>query len=128
MLGVDMKSEVYSVADPVTLTDEQLFEVLTASRGGEGVERRSTPRHPCFAPVGLTPCGNARQRLSAFSRDVSRDGVGLLHVMPIERGEIYALVLQHPAGELRQQAQVMWCRPAGEGWYVSGLRFVKAAN
>lgn len=123
-----MPTEVFSVADPITLSDDQLFEVLTATRGGELTERRSTPRHPCFAPVSLTPSGDPRQRLSAFSRDVSRDGVGLLHVMPLTRGEIFTVVLQHPGGELRQHAQVMWCRPAGEGWYLTGLRFVKASN
>lgn len=123
-----MQTEVFSVADPLTLSDDELSEVLTATRGSELVERRATPRHPCFAPVSLTPSGDPRQRLSAFSRDVSRDGLGLLHGMPLPRGAIYSVVLQHPAGELRQLAQVMWCKPTGEGWYLSGLRFVKASN
>jgi hypothetical protein len=123
-----MPSEVFSVADPLTLSDDELFHVLTATRGGELTERRATPRHPCFAPVSLSPSGNTRQCLSAFSRDVSRDGVGLLHSMQLNRGAIYTVVLKHPAGELRQHAQVMWCRPMGEGWYVSGLRFVKVSH
>lgn len=123
-----MSTEVFSVADPLTLSDEQLNAVLTATRGGEFVERRATPRHPCFAPVSLTPSGDSRQRLSAYSRDISAEGLGLLHSMPLTRGTIFSAVLQLPTGELRQQGQVMWCKPAGEGWYLSGLRFVKGSN
>ena len=62
------------------------------------------------------------QLLSAFSRDVSEGGIGLLHDMPI--GGEYTITVQDAAGhEYDLTGEVLWCRPCGQGWYISGVRF-----
>lgn len=99
--------------------------LLEASQQGEYFERRSQIRHPFFAPVSLRPDGAATTQLSAFSRDISFEGIGLLHNYSLERGERFEIHLRMLAQELRHLAEVDWCSAAGEGWYLSGWRFIR---
>ena len=82
---------------------------------------RAEPRFPLFQPVTLR---RGSQLLSAFSRDVSELGIGLLHDMPI--GGEYTISILDPAGcGYELTGIVLWCRPCGQGWYISGMRFCR---
>jgi hypothetical protein len=88
-------------------------------------ERRAELRHPFFRPVHVIVeeqgiCRN----YSCFSRDISPAGIGLLHNMPLQRGEVVLTFPRQSGGEFQLQAKVQWCQPCGEGWYLSGAQFL----
>jgi len=86
-------------------------------------DSRTEARFPLFQPVTLF---RGSQLLSAFSRDVSESGMGLLHDMPI--GGEYTIHFRDPEGdEFDLNAVVLWCRPCGQGWYISGVRFCRSS-
>jgi hypothetical protein len=107
-----------------TEIDAAVDRLLADARDGKGAERRVEPRHPFFCPVFVMPQGDRSRRFSAFSREISRSGIGLLHNMKLQPGPA-TLVVASPNGRRRQfAAEVVWCRPCGEGWFISGCRFV----
>jgi hypothetical protein len=104
------------------LTDSELESLLEAARGGS--DRRVDPRHAFFTAVTLRPAENSTTLLSAFSREISCVGIGLLHVMPLAAGTQYQIDILIEEVRVRKNGRVMWCRPVGEGWYLSGCKFV----
>ena len=87
-------------------------------------ERRANMREPFFGPVTVVVRENGEQRTySCFSRDISPTGIGLLHNMPLESGKVTLAILRQ-SGDVHLRGEIMWCRPCGEGWYLSGVRFL----
>lgn len=86
--------------------------------------RRGERRHPFFTPVTLHRERTPNKPLYAFSRDLSPSGIGLLHHVPLDPGETYAIDFKYRGRQLEAQAEVLWCTEAGEGWYLSGCRFL----
>jgi hypothetical protein len=104
--------------------EQAVLRLLSVSRSEEPIERRGEPRSPFFRPISVLLDGPQRRQYSAFSREISKSGIGLLHNMPLEPQEVTLAVLG-PVGEVcRFRTQIVWCRPCGEGWYLSGGRFV----
>jgi hypothetical protein len=89
-------------------------------------ELREGDRSPFFAPVSILVDGDAFTRYSAFAHDISPLGIGLLHVMPLEPGEIVVVISRPGAGTLSLRTQIAWCKSYGEVWYRSGGRFLDA--
>ena len=112
------------IGHPLALGRERLADGV-AQRAG--AERRTAERYPFFAPVSIMPYDAPQQRWSAFSRNMSADGIGLLHNMPIDRGSICELSISQAGIHFRRRSEVMWCTAAGEGWYLSGWRFVETS-
>ena len=81
---------------------------------------RSEQRYPFFQSVILN---RGRQSLSAFSRDISEKGMGLLHDMPLA-GNYTVIVIDETGRQHHLSAEVIWCRPCGQGWYLSGVQFL----
>jgi hypothetical protein len=97
--------------------------LLKEARSYEKVERRAETRHPFFRPVSIQLAADPRRLVSAFAREISPGGIGLLHSLHIEPGEA-TLSISRPDGQpLCVRAEILWCRPCGEGWYLSGGRF-----
>ena len=111
----------------------QSFEIIRIARtieqllGGKkphAEERRADTRQPFFASVTVAVKENGEQRnYSCFSRDISPTSIGLLHNMPLESGEV-VLTIPRQSGAVRFRGEVIWCHPCGEGWYLSGVRFL----
>jgi len=101
-----------------------VVETLLAHDGNTMQERRVDPRFAFFAPVNLRSPQAPRAIMSAFSREISCGGIGLLHSMPLVAGTCYTIDCTRGDVELRHLAEVVWCRPAGDGWFMSGCRFV----
>ncbi len=98
-------------------------ELLSQALNQE-IERRDLQREPFLAPVLIQPAGNSGPSLTGFSRDVSGEGIGLLHSFPLDRSET-VVVFPGPNQEpFRLKVKIAWCKPFGEGWYISGGRFV----
>lgn len=91
-------------------------------------EQRRSPRLSFFGPVSLRLPGSADTQMSAFARDISPAGIGLVHLMPVAEIElIVALSLPSGRGVLLR-TEILWCRDYGNGWYASGGRFVDVAT
>jgi hypothetical protein len=88
-------------------------------------ERRSEQRYPLFRRATLFRRG---QRFSAFTRDISVAGIGLLHGVELQPGEIEVSIAGERGYGVRVRAAVVWCRYCGDGWYISGARFLSLAN
>ena len=44
--------------------------------------------------------------------------------MPLELVELVVAIPRKAGGNLQLRGKVMWCQPCGEGWYLSGVRFL----
>lgn len=104
------------------LSDEELKALLTAAQGN--IDGRVDPRHAFFTTVLLRSATETTLTISAFSREISRSGLGLLHAAQIFSREFYEVDIRIVDLQVRRNAQVIWCRPVGNGWYLSGCRFV----
>ena len=104
------------------LADEELEALLAAARAGS--ERRVDPRYAFFTTVTLRPSSSPEQIISAFSREISCSGIGLLHAAPIFAHESYEVDIRIEEVRVRRNARAVWCRPVGDGWFLSGCRFI----
>jgi len=86
-------------------------------------ERRRNGRYPYFQPV-MIQLKDSPELYSAFTRDVSPSGIGLLHWMPIHPQPMTVITSLGDGTDLRLSVKVAWCVPCGEGWYISGGRFM----
>lgn len=108
---------------------EAINRLLGSSRPEPGAERRAAIRSPFFGPVTITLDNDEFPQFSAFARDISHLGVGLLHIMPLECGEVIVSIRSGEGEEpLALRTQIMWCEDCGEGWYISGGRFLDVAE
>ena len=87
-------------------------------------ERRNNGRYPYFQPV-MIQLKDSPELYSAFTRDVSLTGIGLLHWMPIQPQTITVMGKLTDGMDVRIGVRVVWCVPCGEGWYISGGRFLE---
>jgi hypothetical protein len=49
----------------------------------------------------------------------------LLHSTPLDAGRVRLQIPSSSGREFEVSADVSWCASIGEGWYVSGGRFVR---
>jgi hypothetical protein len=96
-----------------------LFSALKAE-----ADQRVSQRYPFFRPVTITIGGCGGKKVSAFSRDISPSGIGLLHSMPLDTDRLRLSIPWTEGHPLEIRTDIRWCAPAGEGWYLSGGRFV----
>ena len=106
-------------------TQQIVDRLVDMAQAADMADRRTDQRYPFFQPVSLSIDGGGRNRFSfsAFSRDISADGMGLLHNMPLRPGEA-VLKVYEDSGEVAIPCEIKWCEPCGEGWFLSGVRFL----
>src|SRR5688500_15709871 len=101
-------------------THEQVAEavsrLLNEAKEQELVERRSAPRFPFFQPATLAYRYRTEEPVSVFTREISSIGIGLLHSVPLERGEV-ALTINGRGGTVTFRTYLLWCKPSGQ-WYL----------
>ena len=91
--------------------------------GESSRNRRKSGRRPFFHPVTLSIDGDSEAQRVAFTRDISPTGIGLLHRMPVSVQRQVVLTLpMHGGHQVQVRAEIVWCVPCGEGWYLSGAR------
>lgn len=91
-------------------------------------DRRGSVRVPFYGPVNVTIEENGlRRTYSVIGRDISSAGMGLLHIMPLSLGPILLTLHRTNDESLRLRGEVVWCRPCGAGWYLSGAAFHSVA-
>ena len=113
-------------ADSVEELQEAVSRLLNDAKELEFIERRSEPRHPFFRPATLVYRYRPEQPIAVFTREISTAGLGLLHNVPLERGET-AVTLSCRGGSITFRTYILWCKPCGQ-WYLSGGQFLGVAN
>jgi hypothetical protein len=62
---------------------------------------------------------------TGFSREISRNGIGLLHNFEMPLDEIEVAIPSEHGADVRIHVQIRWRQPVGAGWYISGGEFVE---
>jgi hypothetical protein len=117
-------SEQGSIGANDDLLKTTVHHLLHEAREGAN-ERRAEKREPFFSLVRLSFADDSTREFTCFSRDISATGIGLLHFMAVEPGEIVLKIPSKSFGDVRVRCEVVWCQPCGEGWHLSGARFVE---
>jgi hypothetical protein len=96
-----------------------LRELLTDKR-----EQRRERRIPYLASVAISPVGIPGEKSSAFVRDLSPTGIGLVHLVPLHTDNV-VLTLRLPRDRtVAVVTEIVWCRGFADGWFASGGRFL----
>jgi hypothetical protein len=103
-----------------TSSDRLMYRLVLQAETDFNDDRRSERRFPFFRHVSVQVDA---QSFTAFSRDISASGIGLLHSMELPLKDVVIIVDGHRQGLL---ARVVRCESFGEGWYISGCKIVSA--
>jgi hypothetical protein len=101
-----------------------LYDLLREARDGYEIETRVEMRYS-FCRLVSIQVGDIRY--PGISREISASGIGLLHpeAVPLDDAEI-SIRLDH--GDVSLRARIQWCKPLGEGWYISGALFTELVD
>ena len=105
----------------VEIAEEEREQERQRSQDRRAGERRC----PFFRPASIIRESESDHRYSAFTRDISMSGIGLLHDFQLGL-EVIDVLLADETRPLRLDVQ--WCRSCGAGWFVSGGRFAEKGN
>jgi len=101
-----------------TLVDVCLEEALA-----EDLERRRLHRKPFLRRATITRQDRSNEELPAFCRDLSREGVGLLHSAPLPVGVPFTLSVPLLGQNLQLHCETSWCEQVDEQSYFSGSAY-----
>ena len=110
-------------------TDDRLGQKVATSvlvekaRSGFGEELRQSRRFPFFQPVTIYSDQEGQCPQSAFSRDISAWGIGLLLNAPVTLRPVQLKIHFGDDEEIAVSGFVRWCQPCGHGWYLAGVSF-----
>jgi len=104
-------------------TDEVILEWIQQASDETADKRHNNRRYPFFRRVTMTIDHSQQTKLSAFSRDISSSGIGLLHNVPVEPGPLSLTISTTRDRQIDVSTKIAWCQSCGVGWYFSGGRF-----
>jgi hypothetical protein len=115
---------------PKMLTDLQdrqalrtaLRPILAEAREEDSRDNPAGARHPFFHPVFVTLADG--QRVCAFSRDLSAQGVGLLHGSRLPLEEVDLSIATGRGYSVKVRTMIIWCKSCGEDMFLSGGHFI----
>ena len=84
-----------------------------------GKERRRYKRHAMFQPIMIKESNG--KVISAFSRDISRAGIGMVHHVPLSLAQSE---IQLSSPKLELNIKVKQCRRLSAHWHISYGQFV----
>jgi hypothetical protein len=102
-----------------------IHELVVEAHQDSRKDRRSETRYPLFRQIVLQAPGCPA--CTAFTREISSVGVGLLHNVQLVPGEVELSIPSKKGYSIRVRTKILWCQPCGEGWYLSGGQFVGTA-
>jgi hypothetical protein len=103
-----------------------IYQLLVEAQSKENKDRRRDVRYAFFRPVTIEV--DDGHRYSAFSREISASGIGLIHNVELPEGEVEITVSSEQGYSIRVRTKIVWCQSCGEGWYISGGRFAGIAS
>ncbi len=102
---------------------EEIDRLLMEIQRSRLTERRTEPRQSFARPVKIhLPHGPI---LTAFTRDLSSQGTGIISDIVWQTGSIATLEIHSTSGApviLRSEAR--WCDAYGKGWFIVGWKFI----
>ena len=106
---------------------EEIDRLLSEIQRARLSERRTEPRHAFVRPVQIHfPHGPS---LSAFSKDMSAQGIGVICNTTMTVGSLATLEIHSTQGApLILRSEVRWCDPCGKGWFLVGWKFIALAS
>jgi hypothetical protein len=99
-----------------------LHPLLVEARANEQREDRWGIRYPFFRTVSITT--EDGEQHSAFSRDISASGIGLLHQVELPPCSVEISITSARGYAVQVRTRIVWCQSCGGGWYISGGQFV----
>ena len=102
-----------------------IYQLIVEAQNSENRDRRRDVRYAFFRPVSIEL--DDEHQYSAFSREISATGIGLIHNIDLSDREVEISVSSEQGYSIRVRCKILWCQPCGEGWYISGGRFVGIA-
>jgi hypothetical protein len=103
-----------------------IYQLVVEAKAELRTEQRSKIRYAFFRPVSIgTDDGHQH---SAFTRDISEAGIGLIHNMDLNDCEVEISIPDDGDYWIRVRTRIVWCKACGEGWYISGGQFVGIAS
>lgn len=113
-------------ANPVIVKAvEKLFD---EDRQFERAERRISFREAISRPCRIRLSGKD-EIINGFTKNISFEGVGVITHESFQ-GDEEAKIEIHSSHDTNPVifSRLAWCKPFGDGWYVSGWRFVTAVR
>ena len=111
------------------LTAEQFEQIVAHLRSDKGrggqQDRRRAPRVGLRTLITIVPCvsGGSMARREVRVRDLSADGIGLLHREPLKLGTFLVSLLPRANGEpVNAVYRVVRCHQVGDRQYLVGAK------
>ena len=102
------------------LNEDQLFSLR---------ERRNNARRNFVRPVRIIFSDNPKTVLSGFTRDLSDNGIGLIHKFEAIQGDpAYVTINRLWDDPVIVRCKVAWCTKCENGWYQSGWNIVSVES
>ncbi len=106
-------------------TLQDLRAVLDSIEQSDPTHDRAAERLELSVPAEvITARGSS---IPAMTREISRFGIGLLHRGSVSAGEI-TVKMASDTREYRYRVMLEWCRPAENGMFMSGGRFISKVD
>ncbi len=103
-----------------------IYQLIVEAKAELESDRRGEVRYPFFRPVSIEM--DDGHQYSAFTREISETGIGLIHNMDLHEREVEISVHSDCGYSIRVRTRIVWCAACGEGWYISGGQFVGIAS
>jgi len=112
--GPPVKPEIQRAIDSILKEDSNF----------DRVEARSAHRENLVRAV-MIKIRESESQITAFSRNISATGVGLITGEMIqERSSGILKIAQLVGPDLSILADCRWCKPYGDSWFLSGWQFI----
>ena len=105
---------------------DQIQTLMAEARSDDQMDRRGAARYPFFRAARLLPGSGDLGDYTAFTRELATSGIGLLHSVKLEPGPMVVVLHTQDGARVRLPTEIQWCRPCGDGWYVSGGTFLES--
>jgi hypothetical protein len=104
-----------------TTPQETIDQLLIRAEADVGRDPRSMARIPFFRPVSIEVDDRS---YSGFCRDLSPESIGLLHCMKLPLRDVKVIIPIATNKKCKMLVRIERCEPSGEGWFISGGKFV----
>ncbi len=103
-----------------------IYEVIVEAQNAATGDRRVDVRFAFFRPVAIN--FDDGRSISAFTREISAWGIGLVHNVEVPRGQVELCVVGEQGFAIRVRTEILWCQTCSDRWFISGGRFVGPAK
>jgi hypothetical protein len=98
-----------------------LQPLLREARDFDERDGRARMRFPCFRTATMVL--DSGLRYPAFSRDISEDGIGLIHEVEMPTSDVVINLETGRGYQVTVRTQINHCRECGQDWFLSDGRF-----